>query len=274
MKKILAVLLVLALSVSICSTAFGATIIGFEDQVSYNKTAVGSQYYRKSRVSIENDIVKFGNYSGKITASTYYFKGDAEAEAGYVLEFSAFMDVHKLEIEDESLFDMYFYFPVDCNIDTVTIKALDKNQEEIISIDVLVNEEEGTWLSLYEYWGESLDHQDNMDINSIFYLGFYGVTLDGEKEASFYVDNIFFGSESEHEKYLENPAAAVPVVDSTDTNVPGDSSDPTTDVNDNNDTTDDEGSGLDTTTIVWIAVAAVIAVALVAAIVLVVKKKK
>ncbi len=274
MKKILAVLLVLLMSVSISATAFGATIIGFEDQVSHNSATVGSQYYRKTRISVESDIVKFGNYSAKISAPKYYFSGDAEAEAAYVLEFKAFLNVREFDIEDESKFDLYFYFPADCNVDTVTIKGLDKNQEEILSIDVLVNEEEGTWLSLYEYWGETLDHQDNVDINSISYIGFYGVTVDGERDASFYIDNVFFGSESEHEKYMEDPASAVPVVEETSTPEPSTAPTPEATNNGGSSTTEQEDSGIDTTTIVWIVVAVVIAVALVAAIVLVIKKKK
>lgn len=268
MKKILAMLLVLVMSVSICSTAFGAVVIGFEDQVSYNKTTAGNEYYRKARISVDNTVAKFGNYSAKITSPTFY----VPSLDTYTIEFAANFDLHNVKVEDESFFDAWFYFPADGNVEQVTIKVLDKAQEEILTVDIITSDDTDTWVSLYDYWGETFGNQDNMDINTMYYLGIYGNSIDPEKEVYFYMDNLFFGSESEFEKYMEDPASAVPVVDGNGTGEGTTDTQPT-DAPDNG--ADEDKSDKDSSDMtMWYIVGGVVAVALVAAIVVVVVAKK
>ena len=263
MKKLLAMLLVLVISVSICSTAFAQAIIGFEDQNTYGKQVASNYYYRKARITADNTVAKFGNYSAKISSAKHY-----DGELGdYVPAFKARFSVSKMGIEDESFFDAWFYFPESCNVESITITAVDKAGEDLFLIDSIDVEDYDKWVSLYEYWGETFN-QDNAGIVDICYLQFDGTAVDPEQEVVFYVDNLFFGTEAEFETYMQNPDAAVPVVDGN-----GDS---TTDVNPTDaPDADDKGSEKENDDmLMWYIVGGVVGVALVAAVVVVVVAKK
>ena len=266
MKKLLALLLVLVMTVSICSTAFAATIIGFEDGTTYGKITANGQYYRKSRIEASNTVAKYGNYSAKISSPKYFEK---EIE-DYVADFAARFDLHYLPIADESFFDAWFYFPENCNVEQLNIRILDKAGDEMLSIDIMESEEFDTWLSLYDYWGETFGNQDNVGICDMFFLEITGTAVEPEEEVVFYMDNLFFGSEDEFSSYMENPEAAVPVVDNKVDN--------STDAGNNNDANKDNSlpstGGLGTWILTWIIVGGVVAVAVVAAVVVVVVAKK
>lgn len=263
MKKLLAMLLVLVMTVSMCSTAFAATIIGFEDGNGYGKTTANSEYYRKARVSADNTVAKYGNYSAKITSGKYYEKTLED----YVVEFQARFDVHTFTIADESYFDAWFYFPENCNVEQLTLTVLDKAGNELISLNIMEAEEYNTWLSFYEYWGSAFDNQDNMGINEIYYLEITGASVDPEQEVVFYMDNLFFGTEAEFETYMQNPEAACPVVDGNGNTTP--------DNGDTNKPSENKGNETESNDMmVWYIVGGVVALAVVAAVVVVVVAKK
>ena len=263
MKKLLAMLLVLVMTVSLCSTAFAATFIGFEDGTTYGKITANGQYYRKSRIEVSDTVAKYGNYSAKISSPKYYEK---EIE-DYVADFATRFDVHALGIADESFFDAWFYFPENCNVEQLNIRVLDKAGDEMLAIDIMEAEEFNTWMSLYEYWGDSFGNQDNVGICDIFFLEITGTAVEPEQEVVFYMDNLFFGTEAEFETYMQNPEAAVPVVDGND--------DATPDNGNVNKPADDKGEETEPNDMmVWYIVGGVVAVAVVAAVVVVVVAKK
>lgn len=263
MRKLLAVLLVLVMSVSICSTAFASVVVGFEDQVSHGVITGGNEYYRKGRISVSNDVAKYGKYSAKIFCAPFYVK----SLDTYTVDMQVRFDVRKLGLEDGGMFDAWFYFPSDCNIEQLTIAGLDKSGEEILAIDIMEAEQLDTWISLYDYWGQTFGNQDGTGMNEVGYIQITGSSLDAEKDVYFYMDNIFIGSESEFDKYMENPEAAVPVVDEGSDNTAD--VQPTEQPSAENETEDDSS---DMT--MWFIVGGVVAVALVAAVVVVVVAKK
>ncbi len=284
MKKIIAFILVAIMAASLCATSFGAVCISFEDEKTYAVTNAASKYYRKCKVNLDTDNVKFGKYSGKVSTKPYYWSGDSEVAEGYVDEFYVRLKIKDLGVNDGDLVDLWFCLPEDCNIDTVNIKAYDQNEDEVLSVDTFTNDDETEWMSLSDYWGGSLDSQDNVDINTAWYICFYGKVQDPEKEAFFYVDNIFIGSESEHEQYVANPDAFVTVSADTKTGdaEPAETTDgqpdggkettPAADNGTGDKATDTTGAGSDGI-IMWVAIG-VAAVFAIAAVVVVLKKKK
>lgn len=266
MKKFLAVLVVVALAVSMSATAFGYTLYGFEKK--QNAGMWQEHWYtdctlRHVTAELSTEQFKSGSSSMKITAPA-----GEEAFA----QFGIWCDKSYLtKITPDMVFDCDLYVPEDGNVSRIVFYLCDDSWD-YFSFGEYTVEEWDTWISLSEVY-DYLYFEDYAANDGVFpcYFIIECDSVEPTEDAFFYIDNFYFGTQEEH-------AAAIAGGEKVDDKYvePGTSEEPTTEpttepAGDSSDTTGDD-NGSDMT--MWYIVGGVVVVALVAAVVVVVVAKK
>ena len=267
MKKFLAVLVVVALAVSMSATAFGYTLYGFEKK--QNAAMWEEHWYtdctlRHVTAELSTEQKKSGESSMKITAPA---GEDAFEQFGIWCDKS-----YLVKVDATTVFDCDLYVPEDGNVSRIVFYICDDTWDYFAFGSYTV-EEWDTWISLSEVY-DYLYFQDYVDNDGVLpcYFIIECDAVEATEDSYFYIDNFYFGTQDEHAAALAGGEKVdIPVQSTEDV-----TEDPTTDVDNNN---DNNTSNVDKSTdsndnMIWYIVGGVVGLVLVAAVVVVVVAKK
>lgn len=263
MKKLLAVLVVVALAVSMSATAFGYTLYGFEKKA--NADMWQEHWYtdctlRHVTAEISTEQKKSGDYSMKVVAPA----GEEEFEEfGIWCEATPYLTF----ITADMVFDCDIYVPEDGNVTKICFYICDDNWD-YFSFGSLTIDEYDTWISLSEVldFGYFQDYVDNDGVLPCHFIT-ECYAEDNTMDSYFYFDNFYFGTQEERDAAMSaGEKVDIQYQDPNATATPEPTAAPETPAGDKEADTNNNA--------VWFIVGGVVAVAVVAAVVIVVAKKK
>ena len=264
MKKLLAVLVVVALAVSMTATAFGADWILYGFEKASNANMWEEHWYtdcslRHVTTELSTEQVKSEQHSMKITAPA--------GDEGFS-QFGIWCDQTYLKkVTTDMVFDCDIYVPEEGNVSRIVFYLCDDTWEYFAFGSYTV-EEWDTWISLSEVY-DYLYFQDYADNDGVLpcYFIIECDAVEATEDSYFYIDNFYFGTQDNHKTALgQGEKVDEQWQDPNATATPEPTTAPETPA------ADDETPANDM--MVWYIVGGVVAVAVVAAVVVVVVAKK
>ncbi len=284
MKKIIALLVALAVAASFAASAFAGTTVDFEKKNSSSIIAFSDYGMNLTDVTIEESTEQAhsGSSSVKVTVKPDETKVDDSGKAFFTLMLlpsDTTNPVSKLTEDDVANF--FYYLPEDGNIGYISMYICDEESWDYCSVGTIEPDTVDEWCDFSEEidfirFDEDTRTGSEGTNKMPCAIMFECYLMDAEAEAYFYLDDFYFGAEDgsdgsgEAAEPTEAPAGDNNGEGTEPTKAP--ESDATAAPDANATTAPSSGSG-DATT--WIIVGCVIAAAVViAAVAIVISKKK
>lgn len=266
MKKFLAILVVVALAVSVSATAFAGEYIKYGFEKTANAKMWEEHWYtdctlRHVTAELSADQKNGGEKSLKITAP---------AGEDAFNQFGIWCDTkYTIQVTDQMVFDCDIYIPEDGNIAEIDFYLCDDSWD-YFSFGSYTVEEWDTWISLSEVY-DYFYFEDYAANDGVFpfYFIIECTAVEPTEDAYFYFDNFYFGLQADHaEAKQEDENVSIPWEDPNASPTAEPTATPEVPAGD----TGNQEEPVDNT--MWFIIGGAVAVAVVAAVVVVVVAKK